>query len=176
MTDGGEPGTLYLVATPIGNLEDMTYRAVRILKEADVVAAEDTRHTRKLLDHYAISPQRLIACHDHNERHSAGGIADLIARGQTVAMCSDAGMPGINDPGYRVVAAVYERGLPVRVIPGASSVLSALVLSNLPPHEFVFLGFPPPQKRPTAQLAGPRPAPSGDTGDDGGAPPPAGPA
>ncbi|WBQ10203.1 16S rRNA (cytidine(1402)-2'-O)-methyltransferase [Hyphomonadaceae bacterium ML37] len=143
MTEGGEPGTLYLVATPIGNLEDMTYRAVRILKEADVVAAEDTRHTRKLLDHYAISPQRLIACHDHNERHSAGGIADLIARGQTVAMCSDAGMPGINDPGYRVVAAVYERGLPVRVIPGASSVLSALVLSNLPPHEFVFLGFPP---------------------------------
>ncbi|KAA5803903.1 16S rRNA (cytidine(1402)-2'-O)-methyltransferase [Alkalicaulis satelles] len=138
-----QPGTLYLVATPIGNLEDLTYRAARILAEADVIAAEDTRHTRKLLDHYGIAPRRLIACHDHNERHSASGIADLVARGQTVALCSDAGTPGVNDPGFRVVSACYERGLEVRVIPGASAVLSALVLSNLPAHEFVFLGFPP---------------------------------
>lgn len=137
------PGTLYLVATPIGNLEDMTYRAVRILGEVDAIAAEDTRHTRKLLDHYGIAAKQVFACHDHNERNSAGGIVDLLKQGKTVALCSDAGMPVINDPGFRVVEAVRAANLPVTVLPGASAVLSALVLSNFAPHEFVFLGFPP---------------------------------
>lgn len=137
------PGTLYLVATPIGNLEDMTYRAVRILGEVDALAAEDTRHTRKLLDHYGIAAKQVFACHDHNERQSAGGIVELLKQGKSVALCSDAGMPVVNDPGFRVVEAARAADLPVTVVPGASAVLSALVLSNFAPHEFVFLGFPP---------------------------------
>lgn len=136
-------GRLVLVATPIGNLEDMSYRAVRILSEADTIAAEDTRVTRKLLDHYKIEPKRLIACHDHNERASASGIAALVERGETVALVSDAGMPVINDPGYRVVQAVREAGLKIELVPGPSSVLAALVLSGFAPDRFVFLGFPP---------------------------------
>ncbi|HEX8216110.1 MAG TPA: 16S rRNA (cytidine(1402)-2'-O)-methyltransferase [Allosphingosinicella sp.] len=137
------PGTLYLVATPIGNLEDLSYRAVRILGEVDAIAAEDTRHCRKLLDHYAIRPKRLFACHDHNERASAQGIAVLLREGKDVALVSDAGMPVINDPGYRVVEAAYAAQCPVRVLPGPSATLTALVLSNFSPHEFAFLGFAP---------------------------------
>ena len=136
-------GTLYLVATPIGNLEDITYRAVRILKEADAVAAEDTRQTRKLLDRYDIHPPKLFACHDHNERASAHGIVGMLKTGANVALVSDAGMPVINDPGFRVVEAAMAAGCTIRVIPGASATLTALVLSNFPPHEFAFMGFPP---------------------------------
>lgn len=135
--------TLYLVATPIGNLEDMTYRAVRILGEVDVIACEDTRTTRKLLSHFGIPARRLIACHDHNEKRSAGGIVNLLERGESVALCSEAGMPVVSDPGYRVVQAALEAGFAVTVVPGASAVLTALALSNLPPTRFAFLGFPP---------------------------------
>jgi 16S rRNA (cytidine1402-2'-O)-methyltransferase len=135
--------TLYLVATPIGNLEDITARALRILGEVDTIACEDTRKTRGLLTHFGITGKRLIACHDHNERASAGGIVGLLQRGQSVALCSDAGMPVVNDPGYRVIKAVLDAGYEVSVIPGPSAVLSALVLSNLPPDKFVFLGFAP---------------------------------
>jgi 16S rRNA (cytidine1402-2'-O)-methyltransferase len=136
-------GTLYLVATPIGNLEDITYRAVRVLSEVNVIAAEDTRHTRKLLNHYAIKPPKLIACHDHNERASARGSVSMLTEGKDVALVSDAGMPVVNDPGYRVVAAAMAASCTVRVIPGPSATLTALVLSNFPAHEFVFVGFPP---------------------------------
>lgn len=142
IADDSQP-QLFLVATPIGNLEDMSYRAVRILSEVDAIACEDTRHTRKLLSHYGVETKRLLACHDHNERQSAGGIVSLIEQGQRVALVSDAGMPVVNDPGYRVVSAVREAGLKVTLIPGPSAVLTALVLSGLPPHEFAFLGFPP---------------------------------
>lgn len=135
--------TLYLVATPIGNLEDMSYRAVRILSEVDTIAAEDTRVTRKLLDHYKITDTRIIACHDHNERASAAGIVTLMQRGESVALVSDAGMPVVNDPGFRVMQAVREAGLKIELVPGPSSVLAALVLSGFPPDTFIFLGFPP---------------------------------
>lgn len=134
---------LYLVATPIGNLEDITQRALRTLREVPVIACEDTRKTRGLLSHFGITGKRLIACHDHNEQASAGGIVGLLERGQSVALCSDAGMPVVNDPGYRVVRAVLEAGFEVTVVPGPSAVLGALVLSSLPPDRFAFLGFPP---------------------------------
>jgi len=139
----GSSGTLFLVATPIGNLEDITFRAVRTLKEADAVAAEDTRHARKLLSHYDIHPPKLFACHDHNERASAAGIVGLLKMGANVALISDAGMPVVSDPGFRVVEAATAAGCAIRVIPGPSAVLTALVLSNFPPHEFAFVGFPP---------------------------------
>lgn len=135
--------TLFLVATPIGNLEDITYRAVRVLSEVDAIAAEDTRVTRKLLDHYKITDKRIVACHDHNERASAAGIVALMEAGQSVALVSDAGMPVINDPGYRVMEAVRAAGFAIEVVPGPSAVLAALVLSGFPPDRFVFLGFPP---------------------------------
>lgn len=135
--------TLYLVATPIGNLEDLSYRAVRILSQAGTIAAEDTRVTRKLLDHYDIADKRVIACHDHNERASAAGIVTLLERGESVALVSDAGMPVINDPGYRVMQAVREAGFRIELVPGPSAVLAALVLSGFPPDRFIFLGFPP---------------------------------
>lgn len=135
--------TLYLVATPIGNLEDLSYRAVRILSDTGTIAAEDTRVTRKLLDHYKIAGKRIIACHDHNERASAAGIVTLMQRGESVALVCDAGMPVINDPGFRVMQAVREAGFKIELIPGPSAVLAALVLSGLPPDQFIFLGFPP---------------------------------
>lgn len=134
---------IFVVATPIGNLEDISQRAIRILSEVDVIACEDTRHTRRLLTHFGITGKRVISCHDHNERNSAAGIVRLLLQGKTVALCSDAGIPVVNDPGYRVIAAAREADISVTVIPGPSAVLTALVLSGLPPHEFVFLGFPP---------------------------------
>ena len=140
---------LWLVATPIGNLEDISRRAERILSEAGAIACEDTRVTRKLLDALGLPKKRLIACHDHNEAASAGGIVKLIEAGQTVALVSDAGTPAVSDPGYRVVTAVLEAGLPVSAVPGPSSVLTALALSGLPTDRFSFLGFAPrkPGKR-----------------------------
>ena len=136
------PGRLYVVATPIGNLEDMTYRAVRVLKEADWVACEDTRTTRRLLDHYGIQT-RSISYHEHNE---ASRTEDLIARlqqGETGALVSDAGTPLLSDPGYRVVKAAVEAGITVEAVPGASALLTALVVSGLPTDQFHFGGFLP---------------------------------
>ena len=140
----GNAGTLYLVATPIGNLEDITFRAVRILKEADLIACEDTRQTRKLLDHYAIAGPT-VSYHEHNE---AARTAELIARllaGFSVALVSDAGMPLVSDPGYRLVEAAVENGVPVVPIPGASAAVAALAASGLPTDAFHFAGFLPPK-------------------------------
>ena len=140
------PGTLYIVATPIGNLEDITLRALRVLKEADLVAAEDTRHSRALLSHFEIGTP-LIAYHQHSE---AGRTENLVRRlaeeGQTVALVTDAGTPGVSDPGVELVRAALAAGVPVVPIPGASAALCALVGSGLPPARFAFEGFLPRTK------------------------------
>jgi 16S rRNA (cytidine1402-2'-O)-methyltransferase len=133
---------LYLVATPIGNLEDITYRAVRILSEADLIACEDTRQTRKLLDHYGIA-KPTVSYHEHNESERAAELVERIRAGATVALVSDAGMPLVSDPGYRLVRAAVEAGIPVVPIPGPSAVLSALAASGLPTDAFHFAGFLP---------------------------------
>jgi 16S rRNA (cytidine1402-2'-O)-methyltransferase len=133
---------LYVVATPIGNLEDISYRAVRILTEADLVAAEDTRHSRVLLSHYNISTP-MQAVHEHNETQVTGQILERITNGEAVALISDAGTPLISDPGYRLVQAAREANLPVHVVPGASAVTAALSVAGLPPDRFAFEGFLP---------------------------------
>lgn len=133
---------LYVVATPIGNLEDMTFRAVRILQEVEAIAAEDTRHTGKLLQHFQITTPQ-ISYHDHNR---TSRLPELIARmqqGKSIALVSDAGMPGISDPGYELVKACVEAGIPVVPIPGASAVVTALSAAGLPTDRFVFEGFLP---------------------------------
>ena len=135
-------GTLYLVATPIGNLEDVTRRALRVLGEADVVACEDTRRTRALLEHFGIRA-RTVSYHEHNERERAEELARSIEEGRTVALVSDAGTPGVNDPGYRVVRACVERGLSVVPVPGPTAFVAALTASGLPTDEFYFGGFLP---------------------------------
>lgn len=136
------PGRLYLVATPIGNLEDITYRAVRVLGEVDLIACEDTRQTRKLLDHYAIS-RPTISYHEHNEAKRAAELAERMSAGATVALVSDAGMPLVSDPGYRLVRAAIAAGIPVEPIPGPSAALTALAGSGLPTDTFHFAGFLP---------------------------------
>jgi 16S rRNA (cytidine1402-2'-O)-methyltransferase len=145
------PGLLYVVATPIGNLEDITYRAVRVLGEADLIACEDTRQTRKLLDHYDIH-KPTISYHDHNEQERT---EDLIARlltGETIALVSDAGMPLVSDPGYRIVHAAIEAGIRVHPLPGPSASLTALAASGLPTDSFHFGGFLPPKTGQRAKL------------------------
>ena len=135
-------GTLYLVATPIGNLEDVTRRALRVLGEADVVACEDTRRTRALLEHFGVRA-RTVSYHEHNERERAGELARVIEDGGTVALVSDAGTPGVNDPGYRLVSACAERGLRVVPVPGPTAFVAAVTASGLPTDEFYFGGFLP---------------------------------
>jgi 16S rRNA (cytidine1402-2'-O)-methyltransferase len=135
-------GTLYIVATPIGNLEDITQRALRVLQEADLVACEDTRRTRVLLNHYGIKT-RTVSYHEHNERERAVEICKLLAAGRNIALVSDAGTPLINDPGFRVANAAIEQELPVIPIPGPTAFVSALVASGLPSDEFYFAGFLP---------------------------------
>ncbi|MFD2611566.1 16S rRNA (cytidine(1402)-2'-O)-methyltransferase [Paenibacillus gansuensis] len=141
-----ERGTLYLVATPIGNLEDITFRAVKTLKEADLVAAEDTRQTRKLLTHFEIST-RLVSYHEHNKQASGPELVRLMEEGQTVALVSDAGMPAISDPGSELAALAIEHGIPVVPIPGANAALSALIMSGLPTDRFHFVGFLPRDRK-----------------------------
>jgi 16S rRNA (cytidine1402-2'-O)-methyltransferase len=136
------PGVLRLVATPIGNLEDITYRAVRVLREASLIACEDTRQTRKLLDHYGIHTPT-ISYHEHNEAERAGELVARMAGGESVALVSDAGMPLISDPGYRVVRAAIDAGIPVEPVPGASAALAALAASGLATDAFRFGGFLP---------------------------------
>jgi 16S rRNA (cytidine1402-2'-O)-methyltransferase len=133
---------LYVVATPIGNLEDISYRAVRILTEADLVAAEDTRHSRVLLSHYNISTP-MQAVHEHNEAQVTGQILERITNGEAIALISDAGTPLISDPGYRLVQAAREANLPVHAVPGPSAVTTALSVAGLPPDRFAFEGFLP---------------------------------
>lgn len=136
------PGTLYLVATPIGNLEDMTFRAIRTLREVHLIAAEDTRQTRKLLTHFEIQ-NRLVSYHEHNQEASGRELIRMLEEGQSIALVSDAGIPAISDPGAELVAAAARQGIPVVPIPGANAALSALIISGLPTDRFLFAGFPP---------------------------------
>jgi 16S rRNA (cytidine1402-2'-O)-methyltransferase len=142
MTQQTKPGTLYVVATPIGNLEDISYRAVRVLKEADLIACEDTRHTAKLLNHYGID-KPMVSYHEHNEAARAEELVAKLTAGLNIAQVSDAGMPGISDPGYRVIHLAIERGVRVVPIPGPSALVAALAASGLPTDSFQFLGFLP---------------------------------
>lgn len=135
-------GTLYVVSTPIGNLEDLTYRAVRVLSEVDIVACEDTRHTQKLLNHYGIKT-KTVSYHEHNERDRAGELLTSLQSDLDVAIVSDAGTPGISDPGFRVVRMALEAGMRVVPVPGPTALVSALVASGLPSDEFFFAGFLP---------------------------------
>jgi len=135
-------GTIYLVATPIGNLEDITLRALRILKEADLIACEDTRQTQKLLNHFGITTPT-ISYHEHNEAARAKELAAQAQQGRTIAIVSDAGMPAISDPGYRIVLQALERKVPVIPIPGPSALLAGLAASGLPTDSFRFHGFLP---------------------------------
>ena len=136
------PGTLFVVATPIGNLEDITLRALRTLREVDLIAAEDTRRTAKLLSHHQIHC-RMVSLHEHNERREAPKLIEKLIAGASVALVTDAGTPGISDPGEYLVRLAHESGLKVTPIPGASAVAAALSVSGLPASQFVFMGFPP---------------------------------
>jgi 16S rRNA (cytidine1402-2'-O)-methyltransferase len=146
MTDSAS-GTLFLVATPIGNLEDITLRALRVLRSADLVAAEDTRHTAKLLTHYDIRT-RTTSLHEHNEHEKVPALVNRLLAGAAIALVTDAGTPSVSDPGYRLAAAAIAAGVRVEAVPGASAVLAALVGSGLPTDAFVFAGFPPPKSNP----------------------------
>ncbi|HBT83795.1 MAG: 16S rRNA (cytidine(1402)-2'-O)-methyltransferase [Desulfuromonadales bacterium GWD2_61_12] len=136
------PGTLYLVATPIGNLEDITLRALRILKEVDLVAAEDTRHSRKLFNHYGITTP-LTACHQHNEEGKGEQLLRQLQEGKSIALISDAGTPAISDPGFLLVRLCRNAGVAVTAVPGPSATVAALSISGLPVDRFAFDGFLP---------------------------------
>jgi 16S rRNA (cytidine1402-2'-O)-methyltransferase len=133
---------LYLVATPIGNLDDITLRALDTLREVDVIACEDTRKTGRLLKHFDIDKPK-IAFHEHNERQATDRVMSMIAQGQSVALVTNAGTPGISDPGFTLVRRAIEENVPVVMIPGPSALVMGLVLSGLPLHSFTFRGFPP---------------------------------
>ncbi|WP_338000853.1 16S rRNA (cytidine(1402)-2'-O)-methyltransferase [Acetobacterium paludosum] len=133
-------GKLYIVGTPIGNLDDMSIRALRVLKEVDLIAAEDTRHSIKLLNHFEI-PKKMVAYHQHNEQKSSEGLIALLKQGQNIALISDAGMPLISDPGSVLVKSCVENGIAMEVVPGPNAGLCGLVLSGLDTRAFLFLGF-----------------------------------
>ena len=139
------PGTLYLVATPIGNLEDITFRAVRVLRDADVVACEDTRQTLKLLNRYDLK-KNLISFYESRERQRIPHLLNLLQDGQSIALVTDAGTPGISDPGFRLVREAVRLNIPVVPIPGPAAVTAALAASGLPTHRFLFMGFAPPKR------------------------------
>jgi len=143
--DAGKGAALYVVATPIGNLEDITLRALRVLKEVDVIACEDTRQTQKLLNHYSIST-KTTSYHEHNEQEKAEELVAQMEAGASVALVTDAGMPGISDPGYRLITLAIARGISVVPLPGASAFLAALVASGLPTDSFLFNGFLPAKR------------------------------
>jgi len=139
-------GRLFIVATPIGNLGDITHRALATLGAVDVLACEDTRRTRTIYEHYSLPrPGTILSYHEHNEEQAGERILALLRQGRTVALCSDSGTPGISDPGYRIVSAAVEAGITVEMLPGASAVDMALVLSGLPTSTYTFKGFPPRQ-------------------------------
>ncbi|NOX35231.1 MAG: 16S rRNA (cytidine(1402)-2'-O)-methyltransferase [Deltaproteobacteria bacterium] len=139
-------GTLYVVATPIGNLEDITFRAVKTLKQVDLIAAEDTRHSKKLLSHYDIRT-KLISCHEHNEAIKAPKIISHLKNGLNIALISDAGTPSISDPGYQLVTAVAKEHISVIPIPGCSAAIAGLSVSGLATDAFLFLGFLPKKQQ-----------------------------
>ena len=139
-------GKLFLVATPIGNLDDMTFRAIKVLKEADLIAAEDTRHTLQLLNHFEIS-KPMISYHRHNEDVKTNILIQKLKEGQNVALVSDAGTPGISDPGSEIVKEAIKEGIDIVPIPGACALINALIASGLNTEEFVFIGFLPLNKK-----------------------------
>ncbi|HEV8430689.1 MAG TPA: 16S rRNA (cytidine(1402)-2'-O)-methyltransferase [Pyrinomonadaceae bacterium] len=143
-------GTLYLVATPIGNLADITHRAIQVLKDVDLIACEDTRHTNKLLNHYAITT-KTISYHEHNEQQRAAQLIEQLKEGSDIAVVSDAGTPSISDPGFRLVRAAIENEIAVVPVPGPSALIAALIAAGLPTDEFFFAGFLP--SRPNARRA-----------------------
>ncbi|MEX1000363.1 MAG: 16S rRNA (cytidine(1402)-2'-O)-methyltransferase [Thermodesulfobacteriota bacterium] len=138
--------TLYIVSTPIGNLEDITLRALNVLKEVDLIACEDTRTSKKLLSRYQIQ-KPLTSYHEHNEIEKAKELLSLLQEGKSVALITDAGTPGVSDPGFRIVKLASENGIQVIPIPGASAAIAALSISGLPTSSFTFLGFPPKQNK-----------------------------
>src|SRR3954467_15283278 len=140
------PGTLFVVATPIGNLEDITIRALRVLREVSLIAAEDTRRTRHLLSRYAIGTET-TSLHEHNEGRKIAGLIVRMQGGESIAIVSDAGTPTISDPGTRLIGAAIEAVLRVEPVPGPSAVLSALAASGMPIQAFTFLGFPPTKQK-----------------------------
>lgn len=140
------PGTLFVVATPIGNLEDLTFRALRTLREVDVIAAEDTRRTSKLLAHYEVR-KPLVSLHEHNEHRQAPALVARLVAGQSIALVSDAGTPAISDPGTILVRLAREAGVAVTPVPGPSAVIAALSVSGVPATPFTFVGFPPASGR-----------------------------
>ena len=142
MTAPGTPGSLYIVSTPIGNMGDMSYRAVEILSSAALVVAEDTRHSRRLLDHYEIGT-RCAAYHEHNEAREAPRLVKRLRDGDSIALITDAGTPLLSDPGARLVAAAIDAGIDVVPVPGASALLAALVASGMAGDQFTFFGFLP---------------------------------
>jgi len=144
-------GVLYLCATPIGNLEDITFRAIRVLKEANLIAAEDTRHTRKLLNYYEIHTAT-VSYHEHNKLERGPELINRLLQGQTIALVSDAGMPGISDPGTHLTQLAIEAGITVIPVPGANAALSALVASGLDTTNFTFVGFLPKTKKKRREL------------------------
>ncbi len=145
MPETVQQGTMYIVATPIGNLDDISYRAVRILSDVDLIAAEDTRTTKILLDHFHIQKQ-LISYHNFNERQRSAQLVQKLKSGTSIALVSDAGTPGISDPAYRVVHDAIRENIPVIPVPGASAFLAALVVSGMPMEKFVYEGFLPHKK------------------------------
>ncbi|EMG26928.1 hypothetical protein X560_2655 [Listeria fleischmannii 1991] len=142
----GDEGTLYLVPTPIGNLEDMTFRAIQVLKDVDLIAAEDTRNTIKLLNHFEIHT-KMVSYHQHSDLKRQSEITNQIADGMKIALVSDAGMPSISDPGHELVLACLKEELPVVPLPGANAALTALIASGLTPQPFYFYGFLPRQNK-----------------------------
>jgi 16S rRNA (cytidine1402-2'-O)-methyltransferase len=149
----GTPGRLVVCPTPIGNLEDVTLRVIGALREADVVACEDTRHTRTLLDRYGVSA-RTVSYHEHNERERSAELVERMRAGETVALVSDAGMPLVSDPGFVLVQACIAAGIGVEVLPGPSAALAALVVSGLPAATWRFAGFLPRKKGELAEVFG----------------------
>src|SRR4051794_23708820 len=137
-------GTLYLVATPIGNLADITHRALQVLNDVDLVACEDTRHTHKLLSHYGITT-KTISYHEHNEQQRLAGLIERLKQGTSIAVVSDAGTPSISDPGFRLVRAAIENEIAVVPVPGPSALIAALIAAGLPTDQFFFTGFLPPR-------------------------------
>jgi 16S rRNA (cytidine1402-2'-O)-methyltransferase len=144
------PGTLFVVATPIGNLEDISARALRVLREVSLIAAEDTRHTGNLLSRFGITT-RTTSLHDHNEREKSGSLIERLMSGDSIALVSDAGTPTLADPGTHLIREALAAGVRVEPIPGPSAAITALSVSGLPNHEFTFLGFPPTKARERAR-------------------------
>ncbi len=147
MKTNNTSATLYIVSTPIGNLDDITFRAIQILSSINALASEDTRHTRKIFSRYKIpTPKIFFSYHEHNKETAGKKILKLLEEGKQVALCTDSGTPGISDPGYRIISEAIKRGFHVDIIPGPSAVTSALLASGLPTSSFTFKGFPPRKK------------------------------